>query len=384
MSRVVRKMIFLLFNTLLFLISRRICARQATSSFLSTPRKQGSKDCLFFHINIKKETSNTSLFDMTFDKIPSKIVTGPDALCVTSSPTEQLEERGVRDVTPPVSEEDSDEQQPFVTTRSATCRRCNYCGATSTPMWRHGPGNYTNLCNSCGVKWRRGKILSNGEHRHHLCKPPTPAKQKKGILKQKSVPRILKRKQDEEWQALTRPGWTPEASQEPEEQPTPKKQKLLNREPASPIENPMTPVSPIKSQYSTPIPQEIHLEVQSVGSIDEKPAPEVLAPIVIESPQLPKETECKINILEKIPAPCSTSKKALDPKDANYLIEVLSNRFADLLENLPYYKTAAFTSILANCFQPKVAEAYKKGLEVEMSVLDISEDTWEALYRMVC
>ena len=49
-------------------------------------------------------------------------------------------------------------------------RRCNYCGVTSTPMWRHGPGEYVHLCNSCGVKWRRGKILQNTKHRHHLCK----------------------------------------------------------------------------------------------------------------------------------------------------------------------------------------------------------------------
>ena len=41
-------------------------------------------------------------------------------------------------------------------------KTCSYCHANSTPMWRHGPGIYTNLCNSCGVKWRRGKILSQG------------------------------------------------------------------------------------------------------------------------------------------------------------------------------------------------------------------------------
>ncbi|KAL2913893.1 hypothetical protein HK105_206627 [Polyrhizophydium stewartii] len=47
---------------------------------------------------------------------------------------------------------------------------CHYCGATSTPMWRHGPGHYVNLCNSCGVKWRRGKILQSKQFRHPLCK----------------------------------------------------------------------------------------------------------------------------------------------------------------------------------------------------------------------
>jgi len=28
-------------------------------------------------------------------------------------------------------------------------------------MWRHGPYPYKDLCNSCGVKWKRGRILQN-------------------------------------------------------------------------------------------------------------------------------------------------------------------------------------------------------------------------------
>ncbi|KAJ3121169.1 hypothetical protein HK098_003930 [Nowakowskiella sp. JEL0407] len=45
---------------------------------------------------------------------------------------------------------------------TVTAKQCDYCGATATPMWRHGPGStYHTLCNSCGVKWRRGKILFN-------------------------------------------------------------------------------------------------------------------------------------------------------------------------------------------------------------------------------
>jgi hypothetical protein len=53
---------------------------------------------------------------------------------------------------------------------SAT-RKCAYCGTTSTSLWRRGPENYTNLCNSCGVKWRRGKItLSSGDNQRRLWK----------------------------------------------------------------------------------------------------------------------------------------------------------------------------------------------------------------------
>ncbi|KAI9102060.1 hypothetical protein DFS34DRAFT_647841 [Phlyctochytrium arcticum] len=49
---------------------------------------------------------------------------------------------------------------------SKSCgRRCGYCHATQTPMWRHGPPGYTDLCNKCGVKWMRGRILQE----------PTPA-----------------------------------------------------------------------------------------------------------------------------------------------------------------------------------------------------------------
>ncbi|KAJ3306924.1 hypothetical protein HDV03_003247 [Kappamyces sp. JEL0829] len=40
-------------------------------------------------------------------------------------------------------------------------RKCDYCAATVTPMWRHGPPGYEDLCNKCGVKWMRGRILSD-------------------------------------------------------------------------------------------------------------------------------------------------------------------------------------------------------------------------------
>ncbi|KAJ8325155.1 hypothetical protein O5D80_006112 [Batrachochytrium dendrobatidis] len=66
-------------------------------------------------------------------------------------------------------------------------RKCNYCGATSTPMWRHGPGIYTNLCNSCGVKWRRGKILQTKQLRHPLCAPLKPQRRSTGNLPKPTV-----------------------------------------------------------------------------------------------------------------------------------------------------------------------------------------------------
>ena len=64
---------------------------------------------------------------------------------------------------------ESDSEPVFAT---GPTRRCAYCGTSSTPMWRHGPGSYQNLCNSCGVKWRRGKILQSASLRHPLSNAP--------------------------------------------------------------------------------------------------------------------------------------------------------------------------------------------------------------------
>ncbi|KAI8823288.1 hypothetical protein BJ741DRAFT_77147 [Chytriomyces cf. hyalinus JEL632] len=47
--------------------------------------------------------------------------------------------------------------------RPNVIRQCSFCGTLSTPMWRHGPVGYDPLCNSCGVKWKRGRILQGLE-----------------------------------------------------------------------------------------------------------------------------------------------------------------------------------------------------------------------------
>lgn len=40
-------------------------------------------------------------------------------------------------------------------------RSCDYCKTTHTPLWRSGPKTCKSLCNSCGISWSRGKILSS-------------------------------------------------------------------------------------------------------------------------------------------------------------------------------------------------------------------------------
>ncbi|KAJ3345172.1 hypothetical protein HDU83_004364 [Entophlyctis luteolus] len=56
-------------------------------------------------------------------------------------------------------------------TPGPTPRTCSFCHTTTTPMWRHGPVGYDPLCNSCGVKWKRGRILHGLERAPKL--PPT-------------------------------------------------------------------------------------------------------------------------------------------------------------------------------------------------------------------
>ena len=193
--------------------------------------------------------------------------------------------------TPPSCDDEEDEvSHPYVANRAGSVRKCNYCGVTSTPMWRHGPGNYANLCNSCGVKWRRGKILATGDNRHHLCKPPTPKKPTKIV----------------------------------------------------------------------------------------KPKPEISSAASKLSKRKACETSLQTTTLHPSLSPSSKKVTDLDRK-----VAALTNEFADLLESLPVSRTAEFTTILANCFGPKVTAAYQAGIEVEMSVLDVTPETWEMLRAIV-
>merc|ERR1712137_1306371 len=35
--------------------------------------------------------------------------------------------------------------------------RCVTCGVSQTPMWRLGPGGGKNMCNACGIRWKRAQ-----------------------------------------------------------------------------------------------------------------------------------------------------------------------------------------------------------------------------------
>lgn len=37
--------------------------------------------------------------------------------------------------------------------------RCVHCGNTETPLWRAGPDGPKTLCNACGVRFKKGKLV---------------------------------------------------------------------------------------------------------------------------------------------------------------------------------------------------------------------------------
>uniref|UniRef100_A0A0A9BZY8 GATA-type domain-containing protein n=1 Tax=Arundo donax TaxID=35708 RepID=A0A0A9BZY8_ARUDO len=37
--------------------------------------------------------------------------------------------------------------------------RCQHCGAEKTPQWRVGPEGPGTLCNACGVRHRKGRLV---------------------------------------------------------------------------------------------------------------------------------------------------------------------------------------------------------------------------------
>lgn len=64
-------------------------------------------------------------------------------------------------------------------------RKCAYCGAKSTPMWRRGPDGAGTLCNACGVKWKNGKISFSPSAMHQGTPSPraaAPAKKPRVLL----------------------------------------------------------------------------------------------------------------------------------------------------------------------------------------------------------
>lgn len=287
----------------------------------------------------------------------------PPSLDDQSSLSEVDEQLGQESDSSSSEEDDNDDDDTVAAPKSAkkksnpapnAARKCSYCGTTSTPMWRHGPGDYTNLCNSCGVKWRRGKILSSGDNRHHLCKNSSAAKPKKVNTTPKS-----KAASTTTTSVALDTATAPNSSQKRKvsfddwDLPRTRKARSCARK--------------LWSGHSVSSENDFDEEtVVGEKSVAKKAEPE---PPVVETEQP------SVEIVTQSP-PTAVSA-------ANERIRVLTSEFAGLLEKLDPAKTSLFTSVLAKSFEPKVAHAYQIGYEVEMSVLDISPETWTALRAIV-
>ncbi|KAJ3303740.1 hypothetical protein HDV03_003517 [Kappamyces sp. JEL0829] len=238
-------------------------------------------------------------------------------------------------------------------------RKCNYCGATSTPMWRHGPGSYTNLCNSCGVKWRRGKILANDENRHHLCKNTAAvqkAKKEKSALKKASGHATPTSSVDK----ATSPSATTVTASTSTSTLSEKRKALGDDWESAP-----------RQRKSRTCARQLWNTASNTSDDDDD---QMVVPHAVDKATSPVRS--KVDIVTSAPPALNTY--------ANSRLQALTNEFAQLLEKLPSSKTVQFTSLLAKSFEPKVAHAYQAGYEVEMSVLDITPDTWAALRALVC
>ncbi|KAJ3065697.1 hypothetical protein HDU98_010934 [Podochytrium sp. JEL0797] len=69
-------------------------------------------------------------------------------------------------------------EEPHSTIPLTVSKCCTYCSTRTTPMWRHGPVNFNPLCNGCGVKWKRGRILVGLERAPKESAPHVNKKQK--------------------------------------------------------------------------------------------------------------------------------------------------------------------------------------------------------------
>ncbi|KAI8900984.1 hypothetical protein BC833DRAFT_579464 [Globomyces pollinis-pini] len=272
-----------------------------------------------------------------------------------------------------------EEPKPLVFDNTGTTRRCNYCGATQTPMWRHGPANFTNLCNSCGVKWRRGKILNTGENRHHLCKAGNTTQQKKAktmdspISPKSPVSPVKAYRKEKDFFPEQR---TPKARN------AVKKQKQLFTPLQSPVKDDIVNVNiglsntfSSNQTYSMPsfVPTLSSSLLMNNNNGVHSPIDSIAFnqfPVISEIPRQQVMTPLQVALTQ--------------PMDQMTKMQILTNEFADLLERLPAHRTIEFQTVLAQCFAPKMAYYMKANMDVEMTVLDVTEDCWNTLRSIAC
>jgi hypothetical protein len=273
-------------------------------------------------------------------------------------------------------------------------------------MWRHGPGDFTNLCNSCGVKWRRGKILSSGDNRHHLCKiGSSSSKKQTSSLNKESSPAAVsssatvsantgeKRKaifdqwgDDAEWdlprtrkaRSCARKLWSGRSlgSSDAEDGlastvvetatkagETEMKNTLKSSQTKAPIESSfqensssMSPLAKSNSTISRPLSSSKQFRMN-------------LKPSSISYPVSSNVSSSSLAVSTVNSSTASSQLLSLTAEFAHLL---------GLLKGDPA-KTNLFSSLLAQDFKEGMRKSYGSGAEVEMSVLDIRPETWDSL-----
>lgn len=311
---------------------------------------------------------------------------------------------------------------------SSVQRKCAYCGTTSTPMWRHGPGDFTNLCNSCGVKWRRGKILSTGDNRHHLCKTSSSAAKKSSSSSSSasstkdSSPTLIggsssssnKRKhgQMEKKDSSKNTSSTAELFDQFENDadwdlPRTRKARSCARKlwsgrslSSSDVEDNEAPVTasipPVETATAMHVPsgKRRQSRVSSDIAAQREPSHPSLSayPLAHHQPStLPSIQSHHIHpsTYHHQHQQLSVSTSFYPPQQSNdTLLHHLTTEFAQLLEKLSHpmhsSKTSLFTRYLAHDFaNGGLRAAWERGEEVEMSVLDIRRETWDALRALL-
>ena len=253
------------------------------------------------------------------------------------------------------------EQEPFVSSNGS--RRCSFCGATQTPMWRHGPGQYTTLCNSCGVKWRRGKILNSAAVRHPLFKGSNAndSKSKTKTIKISSSNGSIK-------------GQSFSKKHKPNE-------------------------SIDASCYITPDPSPVKASeferFQGTQSKSEAKLQDKLLNLENDALKTTFENEKAVNDavldakLEIVGDKNDNIKDVIDDKTSGELIQVEATpnpsptqEFTNLLRKLSADKIDRFIEILSNSFPESIASSYKYGVAVHLPVQDITVETWDLLRKL--
>mmetsp|Transcript_31558 Transcript_31558/g.81660 ORF Transcript_31558/g.81660 Transcript_31558/m.81660 type:complete len:415 (-) Transcript_31558:182-1426(-) len=76
----------------------------------------------------------------------------------TPHPSNQTQSRSSKKRASPASSDGISKPHSGLGRKKLARKPCAYCGTTDTPQWRQGLNGERNLCNACGVKFRKGQL----------------------------------------------------------------------------------------------------------------------------------------------------------------------------------------------------------------------------------